>query len=121
MNGFEYFRSLERVRQPLYDNACMRGGGSMNIVKVGKDELLAKLKENRDKHHKIWREALEGYREAVIAALDQRLQEVREGKKVSHVIRLQQPEDHTTEYDEAITMLEGSSSCTRTRPTAAPP
>ena len=80
----------------------------MNGVTVKKEELLAKLKENRKAHRSIFLEAQEGYKKAVIETLEERLASARDGSKVQVHIRLDAPEDHTDEYDRSIAMLEMS-------------
>lgn len=77
-------------------------------IKVKKSELLAKIKENREKHHKIFLEALDGYQKKMIKVLLQMLKEVRKGKRIQHMINLPLPQDMTQSYDTVIGMLEMS-------------
>ena len=53
----------------------------MKEVTVNKEELLEKLRANRDKHRAVFLEARKGYRNAVIRELDCMLQEARDGQK----------------------------------------
>lgn len=80
----------------------------MNTVKVRKDELLAKLKSNRESHRALFLEAQEGYRDLVIAELDKSLQDAREGREIRTYIRMDAPQDHTDDYDNVIEMLKMS-------------
>jgi len=77
-------------------------------IKVKRVELLAKITENREKHRKIFLEALDGYQKKMIKVLLQMLKDVRKGKKIHHVIALPLPQDMTHSYDTVIGMLEMS-------------
>jgi len=80
----------------------------MEIVKVKKSELLAKLKKNRAEHREIFEEATAAFRKEVIKVLDARLADAKAGKRISLRIDLIQPMDQTEEYDQAIAMCEMS-------------
>ena len=80
----------------------------MHTVKVKRSELLATLKENRAKHRELFLAAQQGYRQDVITELDKMLKDAREGKNIRTVLSLPAPQDHTTDYDRAIRMLEMS-------------
>lgn len=80
----------------------------MDTVKVKRVGLLAKVRTNRQKHRKIFEEALEGYREQAIKELDAILAEARAGKRIRRAIALDEPIDQTLEYDRVIAMLEMS-------------
>lgn len=77
----------------------------MNSVKVKRGELLEKLQTNRDGHRHLFLKAQDGYRKAVIEALDKALTDAREGREYRIYIALQAPEDHTEDYDTVISML----------------
>lgn len=79
-------------------------GGSS--VPVRKEELLKKLKENRLNHRSIFEEACEKYREAAIRELDNMLSDAKANKKIRKVLALEEPQDHTKDYDRVIVMLE---------------
>ena len=74
-------------------------------TKMDTSELLATLEVNRDTHRGIFIKAQEKYREAVIAALDDRLQKARDGKPFTLQFGLLTPEDHTDDYDRVIAMV----------------
>ena len=78
----------------------------MNTVKVRKTDLIATITENRDAHRETFLAAQEKFRERVVEALDQRLEEARAGKRVSLTISLPEPVDYTEEYQRALDMLE---------------
>lgn len=80
----------------------------MQVVKVKKSELLAKLKASRFEHREIFLEALDGYHKAAIEALAARVKEAKDNKRVNLYFGLEQPIDQTKEYDRVITMLEMS-------------
>lgn len=83
-------------------------GAGMRQVDVKKDEVLKRVRENRDKHRGIFEEALENYRAKVIEALEAQLQRARDGVKIAQYLGLEEPEDHTKDYDVVIDMLEMS-------------
>lgn len=80
----------------------------MEKVKVNKAELLAVLKDNRNKHKSLFDLAVEGYRKAVLEDLDQHMERVKKGSLERIVIVLPVPEDHTSDYDRVIKMCEMS-------------
>lgn len=80
----------------------------MEVVKVKRDELLKKVKDNRANHRQIFEDGQEVYRERVVAELDTMLADAKNGRKIRRMISLPEPEDHTRDYDRIITMLEMS-------------
>lgn len=77
-------------------------------IRVKKDELLAKVRANRDAHRQLFLKAQDGFRARAIEELDQMLALARQGKEVRLFVGLTAPEDHTVDYDRAIDMLEMS-------------
>lgn len=77
----------------------------MKAIRVAKAKLLATLQTNRLNHRKIFEEAIEGYKQAVISELERRLNDAKANKKVSLYFQLTQPVDQTKDYDRAIGML----------------
>lgn len=80
----------------------------MNAIIVNKAELLGTIRSNRNNHRKIFLEAQESYREAVIKELDSMLGDAKAGRKIRRTITLIEPMDQTKDYDRAIRMLEMS-------------
>lgn len=80
----------------------------MNAIVVNKENLLATITRNRDKHRTIFIEAQKSYREAVIKELDSMLADARSGKQIRRSLTLVEPMDQTKDYDRAIKMLEMS-------------
>jgi len=80
----------------------------MNTIRISTKDLLEKVKANREQHHKIFLEALSGYKKRVISELEKRLAEAKEGRNFDQYISLEQPIDMTREYDRVVTMLEMS-------------
>jgi len=78
---------------------------NMNIT-AKKEDVLKKLRENRETHATVVKEARAGYIEKAQKAIEKRLGELREGKLVSLLFQLQPPQDHTKVYDTAIQMLD---------------
>ena len=75
-------------------------------ITVKKDELLVKIRGNRDAHRGVFLEAQKGYREKVIDELDVMLKDAREGRGIRRTVELVEPQDHTRDYDRVIKMLE---------------
>lgn len=80
----------------------------MQEITVDKAELLSKLQQNRTDHRRIFEEALEGFRAEAIAELEQRLADLRAGKRRDLMVRKIVPQDHTGDYDRAVAMIEMS-------------
>lgn len=80
----------------------------MQTVNVKKDELLTKVRSNRDKHRGIFEEALDGYQKRCIELLEEHLDRVRRGTRERVVVSIPFPEDHTDDYDVVIAQLEMS-------------
>jgi len=77
----------------------------MQNVKVARVAVMARIKENRDKHRAIVLEAMEGYRKTAIEELDRMLSDARKGKRIAQHLDLIQPTDHTKDYDRVIDMM----------------
>jgi hypothetical protein len=75
-------------------------------AKISKDELIAVLTGNRDRHRDKFLAAQEAYRARVIELLDQRLADARAGRRIDLAFRLPVPEDHTADYDRELRMLD---------------
>lgn len=77
---------------------------SMRIT-AKKDDVLTRLKSNREEHKKIVVEARDGYLKKARAALEERMKDLSSGKLVSLFFALAPPQDHTRVYDVTIEML----------------
>lgn len=80
----------------------------MNTVKVKREDLLTKVRANREAHRKLFLQAQANYRKFVIAELDRMLDDAKTGRQIRRSIDLVQPQDHTSDYDRPIIMLEMS-------------
>lgn len=78
----------------------------MKSVTIEKDALLLKIKENRDRHRSVFEKALAAYQAKTIVHLERCISDLRDGRQIDHFIRMPIPEDHTSDYDRVITMLE---------------
>ena len=78
----------------------------MPTLTIPKVELQSILCTNRDKHRKLFEEALEAFREKAIENLESRIAQIKNGGKVNLYIDLVQPQDYTDSYNEVIEMLE---------------
>jgi hypothetical protein len=78
----------------------------VETITVNKNELIATLRDNRQNHREIFEKALVVFREKVIEAFERRLDDAKNGRKIDTYIALPQPEDHTKDFDTAISMLE---------------
>lgn len=82
----------------------------MNSTRVKRAELLKKVKANRKTHRKIYAEAVEGYRKALLREFEARVEELRtaNGRVPDRTVNIVEPQVHIEEYDLAIAMLEMS-------------
>lgn len=75
-------------------------------VTVRKDELKDILTANRDAHRAKFLKAQEAYRARAVEELDRSLNDARQGRAIRLAISLPVPEDHTSDYDREIRMLD---------------
>jgi succinate dehydrogenase/fumarate reductase flavoprotein subunit len=75
-------------------------------VTVPRDKLLNVLFSNRKKHRQTFERACDVYRERAEQALQELLQQIRDGEISRLYINLPIPEIHLEDYDRAIEMLE---------------
>ncbi|HLP82099.1 MAG TPA: hypothetical protein VK141_08975, partial [Nitrosomonas sp.] len=80
----------------------------MRTVKIERTKLLKEVIKNRANHKKEYDEAMQGYRELVIEALSEKLEDAKKHEDITHYIDLDRPENHLREYDRVIRMLEMS-------------
>jgi hypothetical protein len=80
----------------------------MDKVKVKKDELRKLVQKNRDAHKAVYEQAFEGYRKACIQNLEANLESVRRGKKERIWLTETPPDDHTSDYDRVLRMIDMS-------------
>lgn len=74
-------------------------------IKMDKHELLRIVNKNREAHVDTFKKALEQYRVEIVEYLNQRLNDIRDGKWIKHHIDLPIPESHEEDYDRVIGML----------------
>ena len=73
-------------------------------INVNKEELLKKLKVNLEEHKKIYKEAVEGFKDHAKKELDSLLSRC-DGRQNIY-LSLAAPEDHSSAYKTVIGMLE---------------
>lgn len=78
----------------------------MDTIEVSKHSLLAKMRENRDRHRAEFEQALDGWRITANAAVEKLYEEAKAGKLQQAFLNLPRPEDHTPDYDRRIQMYE---------------
>jgi hypothetical protein len=76
------------------------------MVEVKKEEVLTRIRANRDQHRSIYEQAVEGYRKRAIETMEQMIADARKGGEIRQSIHLPVPEDHTEDYDRVIDMLD---------------
>ena len=76
------------------------------LITVNKQELLTRMRENRDKHRKVFLDALAGYRAEALTVLEEQVASLRDGKTPEIRFTLSRPADHTRDYDRVIGMLD---------------
>lgn len=81
----------------------------MKAVNVRRTLLLEKVTANRAAHRDLFLKAQEGFRARAIEELDKMLQEARDRSgPVRLFVGLTEPQDHTSDYDRVVAMLEMS-------------
>ncbi len=78
----------------------------MKSVKISKEKLLEKLKENRTKHLEQYEKALEGWKDQVVDTLQKALGDARADRDFIIYFDLPKPEVHSDEYDAVIDQVE---------------
>jgi hypothetical protein len=78
----------------------------MNVVRVKKDELRAKIQANRDRHREVFLDALDGYRAEAIRQLEEHIERIRAGDPSVVRVYIDAPEDHTADYDVVLAMID---------------
>jgi hypothetical protein len=77
---------------------------TMRNVTVNRDEFLVEVTANREAHREVFEEALDGYHRRLKAELEQRVRDLKAGRRINQYIGLPEPEDHTDDYDRVIMM-----------------
>lgn len=80
----------------------------MNQVKVNKNELQDAVSDNMAIHRAVYQEAMKGYKQAAVAWLEQRLDDLRDGRPVRLYFPEPVPEDHSDDYKRTLKMIEWS-------------
>jgi hypothetical protein len=80
----------------------------MDTLKIDKSRLLDILKKNRDNHRDLFLKAQDVYRELVIKELDLMLNDAKNGSAIRRHVNFSPPEDHTSDYNRMVGMLEMS-------------
>ena len=85
-------------------------------VTIEKSKLLAKLKENREEHKRIYEQALVNWEKAVKQNILAVIYEFNAKKhlNLSKITQLSKPVSYVTEYDDAIQLVEWTESDTIT-------
>jgi len=78
----------------------------MQTIKVNKETLLSKLRENREHHVNTYENVLEAYKEKSIELLNEHIERIRNGSIEKIYVSLPQPQNYEKEYDLAIDMVE---------------
>lgn len=74
-------------------------------VNVNIRDLRARLLENRETHRASYEKALAGYKIEARRELETELAKLGEGKEINRFLTATPPEDHTSDYDDVIDML----------------
>lgn len=80
--------------------------GRTDTIQVNKEKLIAIIKQNREEHAVLYKQACDAYRDRMIEELNSRIELLKDGKSVDHYIKLPIPEEHLDEYDSAIDRYE---------------
>ena len=80
----------------------------LSTVRVDKDFLLTKLKENRKQHKIMYEEAMGGWQKQMIDMLKGEIKKVEKDKTYTPNMYLSKPYSHVKDYDKVIGILEAS-------------
>lgn len=80
----------------------------LDKVRVKKEKLLSKLRENLEKHQSEFKEAREAWRGEVILEMKKNLAQAQDGGEIERFIHLDEPIDHSDDYRHVISLLEAS-------------
>lgn len=80
----------------------------MDEVRVKRDKLREKLEKNRASHHEQWQRAIEGFKRVVMETMRTNLAHFEAGRVQRVYISEAPPEEHTRDYDVALSMLDMS-------------
>ena len=78
--------------------------GELTIT-VDKDELLIKLRENRATHGAAYEKAKAGYIKVTMKQIEEYLTRLADGNLLERAFIPSPPEDHTSDYDDAVAMM----------------
>lgn len=81
----------------------------MKTIKVPKEQLVGKIKENLENHRAEFEKAWDGYRAKYLKNIEAILdaaKDARRGTELVHFVNLTAPQDHTADYKRALEMLE---------------
>lgn len=78
----------------------------MEEITVDKNDLIATLRDNMENHRELFEKAQVVYRARMVEELDRALEEARTGGTIKRAFALPIPEDHTSDFETAIQMLE---------------
>jgi hypothetical protein len=97
----------------IVDDHCLVCGykeNKMKAITVDKKSALEIVKKNYAEHRNIFIEACEGYKKKATELLEQRLKEIKNsnGRPPQVFIQLQEPSDHSRDYERIIKMFEMS-------------
>jgi hypothetical protein len=100
--------SPEEITQTIKRRRQRRRKSGMNSVNINRVELLAIVKENRERHAAAFEEAQKGFTAKLkeeLQALIGRIDHGHSPRARDLRIDLSAPEDHTAEYDQVLDML----------------
>ncbi len=75
-------------------------------VKIDKAALIERVKENRDRHDREYQEAVGGYKSRLVFVLTRMLEAAKRKEDVDHTIDMEVPQDHSGEYEKALSIME---------------
>lgn len=80
----------------------------MRTVTIQKSAFVEKVTSNRADHRATFEAAIDGYRRRMVQELEDRIDDLKAGRQIDRIIRFEEPEDHTRDYDQALLMAEMS-------------
>ena len=78
----------------------------LSTVVMPKDKVIEIILANRDAHRAVFDEAMDGYEVRSIELLQEHITRIKKGKRERIMVSLPVPEDHTSDYDRVLSILE---------------
>jgi hypothetical protein len=102
--GWVVFASPQGFEEEMISDAQL----GLDKVRINKNKLLEKLRENLEKHQSEFKKSLAGWKIEAIEAMTKNLQLAKDDSEFNLSIHLDRPHDHSEDYRHVISLLSAS-------------